>query len=280
VAESADGKGLTAGMVQRHYLAEVERHLRDPFMPDWAESVCREWRRILDLVRDGPDSVTRILDWAMKYSLYKDTVTAAGFAWDSLPLWNHVMTGLTDALARSVSRNQRVPVDVILSESSPIPEAVKQLSPWVISHGLRWDDLSRFILLRYRMLETDTRFAQLGSRGIFHSLNRSAVLQHRVAEIGDIEAAVALPPASGRAKLRGEMVRTLAGSNGRFVCRWDSIVDLQENRIFDMSDPFSEEGQWQTEDPGRLPSGMPPDVAMAVMMQFRRRRAEQGARTT
>lgn len=245
VAGTADGRGLTAVMIQRHYLNEVERNLNQPFMPDWAEPVCREWRRVLDLLRDAPSSVARILDWSIKYALYRDAVEREGFTWESLSPWNRVMAELTQCLARKAPGDPRVPVDVILSASSPVADDVRRLTPWVTSHGLDWQDLNRFVLLRSRMMETDMRFGQLGERGIFRSLDRASVLEHRVPDVGDVDAAIEVPPSFGRAKLRGNMVRTLPREHERYLCGWDSIVDLNAGRMLDLADPFNEHAEWE-----------------------------------
>ena len=54
-------------------------------MPEWADEACRRWREMLDRLDDGaPDSVSTLLDWAIKLVLFRDRARRRGFAWESL----------------------------------------------------------------------------------------------------------------------------------------------------------------------------------------------------
>ena len=110
--------------------------------------------------------------------------------------------------------------------------------------GLKEDDLSRFLDLRQELFEIDTRFVQLGGNGIFSALDRAGLLTHHVAGVENIDVAVVRPPVTGRARLRGECVRRLAGTNGDLVCDWDGIWDEQQKRALDLSDPFETQERW------------------------------------
>ena len=84
-AVGADNKRWTATAIQRHYLAFAEEHANAPFMPPWADEACRRWREMLDRLDDGaPDSVSTLLDWAIKLVLFRDRARRRGFAWESL----------------------------------------------------------------------------------------------------------------------------------------------------------------------------------------------------
>ncbi len=129
-------------------------------------------------------------------------------------------------------------------------------------HGIDWDSLPlrnrrtakparRAILksaqaLRAELCEIDTRFGQLGPAGIFNSLDRSGVLQHRIVPAERITAAVHAPPADGRARLRGEQITRLSERRSDFQCNWQSIVDHAHHRVLDLMDPFADQvGEWE-----------------------------------
>jgi len=97
---------------------------------------------------------------------------------------------------------------------------------------------------RQTFFEIDMRFGQLGPRGIFASLDSAGVLNHHVDGVDNIELAMTEPPARGRARVRGQAIRRLAGhKNAR--CDWQYIVDSGEDRVLDLTDPFIEEEQWR-----------------------------------
>jgi len=190
-----NGAQFTAIDIQRRYLAAVEEHLQSPFLPSWAEEVCRVWRETLDALGHGaPDSVATQLDWSIKLSLFRNRARRCGLDWDALDR----------ATAASVQE------------------------------------------LRQELYEIDMRFSQIGGRrlGVFNALRRAGVLDDQVADLESIEQAVEQPPAVGRARLRGEWVRRLAGQNGNCSCGWTSVHDNRNFRYLDLSDPFQTEEKW------------------------------------
>lgn len=81
----ADGTKKSAIEIQRHYLEVAEKNIDSDFMPPWAPDVCKHWRRLLDLLDQGaPDSVSTILDWAIKYSLFKSRAERNDMDWEKL----------------------------------------------------------------------------------------------------------------------------------------------------------------------------------------------------
>ena len=71
----------TAIEIQRHYLEQALAHLSNAHMPPWADVVCHEWGRMLDALEGAPESVSRQLDWAIKWTLYSDYLQRAGRTW-------------------------------------------------------------------------------------------------------------------------------------------------------------------------------------------------------
>jgi hypothetical protein len=243
----ADGGSRSAVAIQRHYLEQAEAHASDHFMPPWAGEVCRRWHAMLDLLEGAPESVETTLDWAMKLALYTDQVRCRGLRWRSLSGWNAVITRLNELVTRSGA--QFLDVDFHIGPHNPMLEDVAAMTPWLRERGLRWGDLGAYTKLLAEMCEIDTRFGQLGDKGIFQSLDRAGLLTHHMPGVDNIEHAIHNPPAIGRARIRGEAVRRLAGQNGRAQCDWQFVWDKHLSRVLDLSDPFATEERWRDNGP-------------------------------
>jgi proteasome accessory factor A len=74
----ANGRLVTAVEIQRHLCDQAYAHRHKRFMPAWTGIVCRRWRQILDKLAGAPESVSRELDWAIKYTLFTDRTRRAG----------------------------------------------------------------------------------------------------------------------------------------------------------------------------------------------------------
>lgn len=277
---STGGKGLTARMIQRHYLEQAEAHLGATFMPSWAKEVCHQWRAMLDRLAGAPQSVATSLDWAIKLAVFRDWAENNGVTWQSLPDWSHVHERIVASLGQTPYKTKSVTVEFVLGPQSPIGPEVEKLGPYLDAHGMKWDGLRPFVQLRPAMFEIDTRFGQIGPNGIFSAMDRQGVLDHAVSGVDNIEHAIGNPPAVGRAKIRGQWVRSLAGDNGQYVCAWTQVIDLQRHRMVDFTDPFTERADWRQMDkhfPGTDSPAM--DLRLMELLQSRRRRrrpAESG----
>ncbi len=233
-----DGRTATALDIQRHYLNLAEQHKSDPFMPPWAEAVCMRWRQILDLLEVDPAKTNRMLDWTIKQTLYGHHLENRGVPWEKIFAWNKV----TDQLQAALHRNRRhglLHPDFILGPNSPVLEVVAQLTPHIRKNGLSWEELEGFLQLKQEMFEIDTRFGQLGENSVFQSLDRAGMLEHNIDGVDNIEHAKSHPPGTGRARIRGEMVRRLAAKGGGYKCSWQVICDQEKRPILDLSDPFA-----------------------------------------
>jgi hypothetical protein len=139
------------------------------------------------------------------------------------------------------------------------PHSVSTILDWAIKHRLFFDRAarrriplermgrfdsndSRSIAIRNEFCQIDARFGQLDARGIFGELDRRGVLDHHIASIHNIEHAMHNPPAVGRAKLRGEAVRSLVGQ-GRALCNWFNVI-AADGRYLDLGDPFADRPVW------------------------------------
>ncbi len=240
----ADGSSQTALAIQRLYLELAEAHVGARFMPAWAGKFCPRWRAVLDQLEQGPGSVAATLDWGIKLALYTQQARRMGIRWDAIPFLNQVIARLAAALENGANGENALPLEVALGPASPIPRKVAFVDPLLRSHGLQRQDLLTLLGARQRFFEIDTRFGQLGPQGIFQALDLAGVLKHRVSGVDNIEQALAEPPASGRARVRGQVIQRLAGT-AHCVCDWQHIVNFQEGRILDLSDPFIGEESWR-----------------------------------
>lgn len=239
-----NGLCLTAIAIQRHYLELAEAHVDDSFMPAWAPEVCRRWRELLDQLEDAPGAVAQTLDWGIKLALYANHARSLGIRWDQLPFLNQVIDRLIDVLDTSKGHGKAISLERAIGMKRGIPSEVAFLEPILQSGGFQWEDLRTILHCGQRFFEIDTRFGQVGPKGIFDQLDGAGVLNHRVSGVDNIEQAVTEPPATGRARIRGQAIQRLAGA-GDSRCDWQSIVNFQERQILDLSDPFCREESWR-----------------------------------
>jgi len=239
----------TALAIQRHYLACAETHLRDSFMPPWAEEACRQWRAILDRLEEGPEAVRGTLDWAMKFALYRDYAQRRGFLWERVQQWTSVHARLRNKLGLAKHSDSSVPLSVLLGPKSPVRAEVTSLAPYLRENGLEWEEFEEFLRLRQQLFEIDTRFGQLGPDSVFATLDQQGVLDHHFAGVDAIEVAINEPPVIGRARVRGEFIKKVWEQNDYYLCDWSGVFAPDDLRQLDLSDPFTSEEVWRQSDP-------------------------------
>jgi proteasome accessory factor A len=216
------GERATAIEVQRHFLNLARRH-RDT-LPDWTDTVCDAWRDTLDRLAAGPEEVADRLDWAIKRTIFRDRAARRRSGWVTLDLRN-------------------------------------AMGPRLATDRWRW---------RTMQCEIDVRYGQIHPPGLFDALDEAGVLGHRVPGVDDVARAVSVPPADGRARVRGEVVARLSGqalpahqpdggvSLQSAVASWESIRDVDNGRLLDLSSPFASEELWRDIPPE--PQTAPPIV--------------------
>jgi proteasome accessory factor A len=252
----AAGGEATAIEIQRRLLQLAERN--QFVLPPWAGAICALWRLTLDQLEGAPDSVATVLDWAVKRRLFRDRAETRGIPMERFAFLNSIVQRLNVALAGAGVNGREVRLNVVLGTRSPIPEEVARIESVLKAEGLAWDGLERFLTLRDEFYQIDTRFGQIGPRGIFTDLDRRGVLDHKVAAVDGIEAAMREPPAVGRAKLRGQTIRRFAGQ-GRAGCNWMSVFG-PDGRTLDLSDPFATVEVWTDPLPPPGVEEVPPDI--------------------
>ncbi len=246
VAETHDGREVTAIDVQRAYLDAVEAHAGASFMPSWAGDVCRRWRIVLDDLAHDRLAASTSLDWAIKLHVYDEHIRRRGFTWETIRAWTMIARRLSDAMAFVRQDDWTLAPEVVLAGDGPIADVVQKLTTRLDGMGLAWDGWGSFVTLRNELFEIDTRFGQLGAQGLFAMLDATGALTHRVEGVGDVEHAMESPPPVARALVRGKLVRELSPvAKGRYYCDWDGVWDCTDGKCVDLSDPFSATPDWK-----------------------------------
>ena len=146
----------------------------------------------------------------------------------------------------------------VLDQLETDPSSLSTSLDWAIKHALfrdrvsrsgrSWDQLSLGYGLAAELCEIDMRFGELGSKGLFHSLDHADILDHSIPELGSVEEAMTSPPTGGRAEVRGRAIRELRPNRSRYRCSWERIQDLEGERMYDMRDPFGRSPAWRAID--------------------------------
>lgn len=241
-----NGRRATAIEIQRHYLEQVERCRAAGVLPDWAGRICIPWRQQLDVLERSPAEAERTLDWAIKRALYTHRGRQQVDP-DRWAEWTQLMKDLEAARGRALLAGECDGRATLRERWSPLRRAIRRLAPRLARERLSWEGLAAFVRLRRALLETDLRFGQLGEGGVFERLEATGYLRHRQVDPADVRRALEEPPQVGRARVRGEWVRRLAGAprSGPYMCDWMRIWDPWSGRCLDLSDPFSQEARWK-----------------------------------
>jgi hypothetical protein len=253
--ESTRGSSLTAIEIQRHYLDRVERADAEGRFPDWATPLCRLWRRVLDLLEGAPESVSSVLDWAIKWSLFRDWLEGSA-SQERIARWSEA---LRHEELESVDGGEEDPSQLRFhflsgrSRHSRLFEFVDRETPVRVppSPPAGWgtEEHRELTKLRQGALEADLRFGQLGEAGLFSRLERDGVVSHKLTEDAEIEAARAGGPSTARGRVRGALVRRHGGVGVRgdhlgYSCDWKGVQAATGKRV-DLSDPFTKSARWR-----------------------------------
>lgn len=257
---SSDRTRRTALDIQRHYLQLVEEHAGDAALPDWAPLACRRWRDVLDRLEQGPDTVSRTLDWAIKRALFHQHASRRGVPPETWKVWTETLESLQKALNQAAELNETLVPEItpdILRADHPIAGRVRELTPLLKSFDLSWTLLELVLQVRQELFALDTRYSEIGGASLFESMDRAGVLEHACDDVTDIEEAVQAPPLGGRAELRGREVIRLWDkrkaiqpepepfNRSKVLCDWDGIWDHAEEKVLNLDDPFATKASWR-----------------------------------
>jgi len=282
-APLADGKAVSALEIQRHYCRRIAGHLNSRFMPEWAGEVHARWEQLLERLEHAPESVAYSLDAPMKLKIFKGHAERRSFDWARVESWNLVVNALRQRMCRTDHAPARLTAGAILDKRGPLAAQVEGMKWFMRRRGLTWDRFDAFQDLRAELQEIDTRWTQLGPRGIFHCIEESCPdLAHAVSGVDRIEDAVLHPPPDTRAAVRGALVKELSHENrkrGGFHCCWEYVLDRKRRRIVNMADdPFVTEVKWQATQKDKEPSAAIDFGAEGEMMRRQIERLREARR--
>ncbi len=239
--KTVSGETITAVDIQRHYYAHVMDHISE--MPAWAPEICKLWDETLDALASDPGDLTGVLDWPTKFQIFSRHIESCGYTWDEINAWNNFAREIQNNYGLEPSINSIryvLQADAFRSERMKFYQTLKK-------HGLHATRLITFLRLREELFEIDTRFAQIGEKGIFSVLDRQGILQHHVTGINreTINHSIENPSEGSRAKIRSECVQRFSGNPKRYICYWTHIEDLHLKKVLNLLDPFETNEQWE-----------------------------------
>jgi len=249
-----NGAGATALAMQQRIQALAAAHADAAFMPEWTRAACGEWRAVLDELEGAPRAIATTLDWGIKRALFERVLARYGSNWEMAAAWTDALKAVWDAMhPQGLSYYEPPGPDRLLEAGVAAQARMAGAETICRSRGLEWAALPRFLAMRRALIECDLRVGELGARGIFTDLDRAGVLAHRVPGVGDPSAAMLAPPATGRARVRGDAIRDLAANPQDCACDWNRVVCASARTWLDLNDPFVTEARWQ-------PFGEPSDA--------------------
>jgi hypothetical protein len=267
-AAVTERRRMTAIEVQRHYLSAAEAGIGRPYMPDWAADVCRLWRVMLDRLekcKSGDGDVAYVLDWAIKRQLYARHAERRGFGQTDIARYNQLAHDVAEQLVGSSRKPLRPSADDLTNSLPTVSKShalARKIAPVLQRHDVPLEGFQAFLGLRAELCEIDTRFGELGERGVHTALERSGAIRASLASVGeawlpeglhgieDVDRAKTEPPPEGRAHLRGNEIRRRSKSYSTCSADWQAILDRKRNQIYDLSDPFGEGACWRAHGDG------------------------------
>jgi len=87
----------------------------------------------------------------------------------------------------------------------------------------------------------DTAFTEMKPNGLFRTLEKRGLINHKVVSEWSARKAINTPPQDTRAKLRGEAVKNLGSS---CTMNWGWVCNDQAGEFVDLSNPFESNQEW------------------------------------
>lgn len=261
-APAKNGRSLSALDIQWHFLRCAEDFLGETFMPAWSPRICEVWRDTLErLSNQGVSGVNTRLDWAIKFTLFEQHLERRGIGPEQRERFNRLMTARNPRkLGLRTLGEEGFEAAPNVGGEFPLPRNRVAKKRTTTRQDPEWT--RNLTLVRSELRELDVRFSQLGAN-VFSSMEDAGLLEHTVPEITTerILSAVKQPPDSGRARVRGEMIKTLK-PRSKYRCDWYGIwsedgtwldlTDPEQSKVPEWVKPGSESKASRMENVGRL----------------------------
>jgi hypothetical protein len=225
----ADGRKLSALELQSAYLAEAERAVQAGNMPEWAGEAVTHWRQTLtDLERD-PLRLADRLDGYCKLLIVEHELMRAGYGWNDLKQAIRRLTELRACYGERVCRAVLTESDVGLSKLEL--EAILQARRLA---GVTTPGMLAKLHFVTRLQALDLQYHEVG--GLYDRLRDAGRMKDVILTQADIEEASRVPPAGGRAAVRGEWIREHREDSWRGD--WQYLWNTKTGACVDLRNPF------------------------------------------
>ena len=237
---------MTAIAIQRHYLELAEASFHHSWMPGWAPEICALWRRTLNQLETDPDSTAAFLDWRMKQTLYSRFLNRHNLDWDMIGWISKVITAVGAAMPAQIPVRERVHQMAAWWKEEGRLHSHPGLANYRVSPG----EIEVFLNVRLQLFELDTRFSQVGARGVFAQLKAADLVreQYDAPTPTQIEIATECPPRGCRSEIRGQVIGEKWPSRQRYRCDWTRVVCVDGPLFLKLPDPFQTQASWTAEE--------------------------------
>ncbi|NUM36481.1 MAG: proteasome accessory factor PafA2 family protein [Candidatus Brocadiae bacterium] len=231
----ANGLCTNAWEMQHYYLRLAQIHQNQPFMPSWAGQVCNLWQKVLNAFIHDPSYLRKSLDAYIKWNLFTCFLMKNNLTWERI-----------NEAHRELKRVCRQ-----LDLQDPGEETILRpdVQKRILSSGFlsqeRLQSILHFTDIRRCLFVLDMEFSRLRQSGIFHTMDESGALEHRLSGVKISNNILKIPPKEGRARVRGLEIDRLSRTEGTYIADWGSILDRKRGRKLDLSDPFGKAAYWQ-----------------------------------
>jgi hypothetical protein len=225
----ADGRRLTALEIQSAYLEECERAVQAGGLPEWAGEAVRHWGQTLrDLERD-PLRLADRLDPYCKLLIYEHELMRSGLEWSDLREAQVKLYELRATHGSEVAAAVLDDSDAALAEEER--PAFRQARGEM---GLDRPGALERLLFVTRLQALDVQYHELG--GLYDRLYDTGRMRGVIATREEVEAASRVPPAGGRAAVRGGWIRE--HREGDWRGDWQFVWQPASGLCVDLRDPF------------------------------------------
>jgi len=233
--------------IQRHYIAQIGRHVRAGYLPGWVMPACywAEW--ILNKLEIGEsDALVKMLDWPLKRKIFADyAATFLPRSWREISAWSQFLKNIVKLTGFHKPFTDMPPLlfELIVAElegDSRGRMALNEIFQALNKSRLTYQDFLDFMEMSYTLMEYDMKLCEV--RGFYRDMENAGILGETFISKDVIRHAENNPPQWGRAKIRGEWIKE-NGPKGRMaIADWNAIKTPEGH--LDLRDVFATTARW------------------------------------